>query len=99
MDATLINECRETYKGEILMEVERAIRAAMRQDRTILMALLPELADFELPERRNPRHLWEGDGELLTKVLVDEVPNTFVDVMEGGIGEPEIVGFVFDSPT
>ena len=76
------------------MGANREIRSAGERDRSILVSLLPDLADFEVPKRRNPRHLWEGDGELLAKVLVGEAPNTFIDVMEGGVGEPELVGFV-----
>ena len=76
------------------MGANRKIRSGGERDRSILLSLLPELADFEVPEGRNPRHLWEGDGELLAKVLVGEAPNTFIDVMEGTAEEPELVGFV-----
>lgn len=30
-----------------------------------VLALLPRLADFELPKHRNPRDLWQGDASLI----------------------------------
>ena len=76
------------------MHVERRIRSAEMEDQNRMVALLPELADFDVPASRNPRHLWEGDGELLAKVLAGGAPKTFIDVMEGTAEEPDLVGFV-----
>ena len=30
-----------------------------------ILALMPRLADYDVPESRNPRHLWEHDAEML----------------------------------
>jgi len=30
-----------------------------------ILALMPRLAEFDLPASRNPRHLWEHDAEML----------------------------------
>ena len=41
------------------------VRAATTADGNGLLELLPRLAEFDLPASRNPRHLWEGDAELV----------------------------------
>ena len=43
-----------------------------------MMALLPNLADFEIPVNRNPDHLWHGDRAMLQDWLADQAPDTFV---------------------
>ena len=35
------------------------------QDSDEMLALFPRLASFELPNDRNPDHLWSGDAEML----------------------------------
>ncbi len=40
------------------------------------MQLLPMLADFEVPDGRNPRDLWFEDSELMKKVLAGNIDNT-----------------------
>jgi ribosomal protein S18 acetylase RimI-like enzyme len=30
-----------------------------------MLALMPRLADYDIPETRNPKHLWEHDAEML----------------------------------
>lgn len=40
------------------------------------MQLLPMLADFEVPDGRNPRDLWFEDSELMKKVLAGNNKNT-----------------------
>ena len=32
-----------------------------------ILALMPRLASFDLPDNRNPRHLWSGDAEMLKR--------------------------------
>lgn len=34
-----------------------------------MLALMPRLADFELPESRTPEHLWSDDAKLLRRWL------------------------------
>ena len=48
------------------------IRPAIPADLDQGLALLPLLADFEVPTKRNPRHLWEGDAQLLRNILDDQ---------------------------
>lgn len=36
------------------------------------MALMPRLADFDVPASRNPEHLWQDDAELLRRWLAGE---------------------------
>lgn len=45
-----------------------------------MRALLPRLASFEVPEIRNPDHLWHGDRELLNAWLDDKSPSVLVEV-------------------
>ena len=70
------------------------IREATRADRDALFALLPQLADFEIPAQRDPHQLWEGDGELLDQILSGTVSSSFVDVAESVNSESKILGFV-----
>ena len=62
------------------------IRPAEPGDLAQAVALLPQLADFEVPERRNPNDLWEADAALLGKLLSDQegVPNVFAHVAVDG---------------
>ena len=48
---------------------EATIRPAMESDREGLLALIPSLADFDLPPTRNPDHLWQSDAKLVEKHL------------------------------
>lgn len=41
------------------------IEPANPQDYDEMLALFPRLASFELPNDRNPDHLWGGDAEML----------------------------------
>jgi ribosomal protein S18 acetylase RimI-like enzyme len=73
------------------------IRSARASDRAALVALLPQLADFDIPIQREPSHLWESDAELLEAVLTGEAPKSFVDVAETLDRVPQIIGFVLVS--
>ena len=37
-----------------------------------ILALMPRLADYDVPKSRNPRHLWEHDAEMLRQWLRGE---------------------------
>lgn len=37
-----------------------------------ILALMPRLADYDVPANRNPQNLWEHDAEMLRKWLHDE---------------------------
>lgn len=54
------------------------IRTATQADANEMMALLPNLTDFELPANRNPDHLWHGDRDMLKSWLDNKAPDTFV---------------------
>ena len=56
------------------------IRPAQLTDQDAILELLPQLADFDVPEKRNPRHLWEGDAALVQKLLAGEPTDSFCDV-------------------
>ena len=40
------------------------LRPAAADDESQIIALLPYLADFTIPPRRQPEHLWAGDAEM-----------------------------------
>ncbi len=44
--------------------MSHTIQPATRADFDAIRALLPRLADFEVPINRNPKDLWQGDQEL-----------------------------------
>lgn len=58
------------------------IRQAVAADGDDLLALLPRLAEFELPASRNPKHLWAGDAAVLKGWLAGEADNVRVLVAE-----------------
>ena len=45
-------------KGFRIVEADRSHGDAM-------LALMPRLADYDVPPTRNPRHLWEHDAEMM----------------------------------
>jgi ribosomal protein S18 acetylase RimI-like enzyme len=45
------------------------VRDAQRTDGDSMLALMPRLADFDVPESRNPEHLWGDDAMLLRRWL------------------------------
>ena len=66
------------------------IRDATTADGEAMLALMPRLADFEVPESRNPEHLYGDDAKLLQRWL-DEKEECLVQVAEDD--EQQIVGF------
>ncbi|MEM7098193.1 MAG: GNAT family N-acetyltransferase [Pseudomonadota bacterium] len=56
------------------------VRPAESSDVPAVLKLLPDLADFDLPERREPKHLWQGDAELFQAIFAGKHPNTFCEV-------------------
>lgn len=51
-----------------------------------MLALFPRLASFELPNDRNPRHLWEGDAAKLREWAAGKIPECLVNVARGDDG-------------
>jgi len=57
-----------------------SIRPATPADLHAVLALFPRLAAFDLPPRRVPEHLWQGDAELLRAWAAGGAPNLLVRV-------------------
>lgn len=58
------------------MNSSYSIKAAVNDDLPQILALLPELTDFDVPQYRNPDHLWQGDVALLKQCLAGDAPDT-----------------------
>ena len=69
-----------------------SIREAFPADREGIRALLPRLAAFEIPARRNPEDLWRGDERVLLAWLDGGVPEGFAHV---AVEQGQILGIVF----
>ena len=64
------------------------IRAIEARDLDAMVELLPQLADFQVPERRNPDDLWQSDAQLLSKVVTGSAPQSFADVVVDDADNP-----------
>lgn len=53
-----------------------------------MLALLPQLADFQVPDRRNPNDLWQSDAQLLSEVVDGSATLTFADVIVDATNTP-----------
>lgn len=58
------------------------IRDAKATDAEPMFTLLPYLADFSVPENRNPEHLWLGDKQIVVNWLNGNATQTFIRVAE-----------------
>ncbi len=67
-------------------EREIVIRDAALADGDAMLALMPRLADFEVPAHREAKHLWQDDEALLRRWLAGEAPECLVQVAEDGAG-------------
>ena len=56
------------------------LRPAAADDESQVIALLPYLADFTIPPRRQPEHLWAGDAEMARAILSGQTELSFIDV-------------------
>ncbi len=45
--------------------MDYSIRMATLDDVDAIVSIMPRLADFNVPENRNPDHLWQGDVNML----------------------------------
>ena len=68
-------------------------RPATVDDGPDMLALLPELAGFELPPARQPEHLWHGDAALIEDWLKGSLPEAFGVVAQSAPGA--FCGFAF----
>ncbi len=58
------------------------IRSAISADADTMLSLMPRLADFSVPEYRNPDHLWQGDRDTLTQWLAGDLPQVSILVAD-----------------
>ena len=66
------------------------IRNAQSSDGDQMLAMMPRLAAFEVPESRNPDHLWRDDAKLMQSWLDGDAEDCLVQV---AVADAEIVGF------
>ena len=59
-----------------------------------MIALLPELANFDIPERRKPEHLWHGDEEMIREWIHGKRPESFCCIALSDDGEVTGLSFV-----
>ena len=62
------------------------IGAANPADLDAILALLPRLASFELPNGRDPKHLWEGDAAMVVDWAAGNNPDYLVSVAKDDDG-------------
>ncbi len=62
--------------------VDYKIRAATATDGEAMLALMPRLSAFEIPESRTPEHLWLDDAKLLREWICGGADDCFVHVAE-----------------
>ena len=67
------------------------IRAGTAADGDMMLALMPRLAEFEIPASRDPEHLWHDDAALLRQWIAGDTTDCLVQVAEGDGGV--ILGF------
>lgn len=60
--------------------MDYTIRTATPADLNEMLALFPRLAAFRLPPKRNPKDLWQGDADLLTRWSRGDAPQCIVHV-------------------
>lgn len=70
--------------------MKHRIRDANAADGDAMLALMPRLADFDVPSWRNPQHLYGDDAKLMQRWL-DGEEKCLVQVAEND--EQQIVGF------
>ena len=63
------------------------MRNAIRKDLPRILALLPLLADFNIPKNRNADDLWSADARLAADILSDKAASAFIDVAEDSDGD------------
>lgn len=60
------------------------VRPATAADGDAMLSLMPRLAAFDVPEGRDPRHLWESDAALLRDWLSGRANGCRVQVASDG---------------
>ena len=70
------------------------IRNALPADGDAMLAMMPRLADFEVPAHRKAEDLWAGDAAMLRRWLAGDADQCLVQV---AVLADEIVGFTLTS--
>ncbi len=65
------------------------LRAATANDEDAILKLLPRLAEFNLPNNRNPKHLWEGDAKMFLEWVEGTRPDIDVSV---AVSNNQVIG-------
>lgn len=66
-----------------------SIREGTQADAPEIIALLPRLADFDIPTHREPEHLWHGDRSLIEQWAKGDRPEVDIAV---AVCDDSIVG-------
>jgi ribosomal protein S18 acetylase RimI-like enzyme len=66
--------------------MEFTVRGARAEDGDAMLALMPRLADFDVPEHRSPEDLWRDDAALLRKWIAGDANDCFVHIAEDDNG-------------
>lgn len=88
---TGLTSCAETaisaYRSGASGFMEYTVREATATDGDAMLALMPRLADFKVPQSRIPEHLWRDDAALLRKWIAGEAKDCLVHIAEdaGGV--------------
>ena len=67
------------------------VRDAMPSDGEAMLALMPRLAEFNLPDGRVPEHLYQGDVKLMQQWISGNASDCLVQVAVDDSGE--VLGF------
>ena len=67
------------------------VRPAVADDGEAILALMPRLASFEVPESRDPVDLWRSDAAMFQRWLDGEAPECLVHVAVDDANE--VLGF------
>ena len=78
--------------------MDLTVRLAVAGDGDALLELMPRLAAFDLPESRNPEHLWMHDAALLRDWLAGKADSCRVHVVDAGDGQIAGVAMVTMRP-
>lgn len=71
------------------------IRHGVVKDGQAILALMPRLASFDVPESRNPDDLWRSDAAILRRWLDGKAPECLVHVAADDAGQ--VIGFTLVS--
>lgn len=66
--------------------MEFTVRGARPDDGDAMLALMPRLAEFDVPGHRDPEDLWRDDEALLRKWVAGDADDCFVHIAENSNG-------------